>query len=58
MEDIVLDVVIFDVIHQVSSVTFDLLRGSDGAEDDFCEALTGEHPEADPTDGSPIFHKG
>ena len=58
MEDIVLDVVIFDVIHQVGSVTFDLLWGSDGAEDDLCEALTGEHPEADPADGSPIFYQG
>lgn len=41
----------------MSSVAFDLLRGSDGAEDDLCEALTGEHPEADPADGSAVFHQ-
>lgn len=47
--------VILDVIHQVRSVTFDLLWRGDGAKDDLSEALSGEHSEADTTDGPAIF---
>ncbi len=49
------DVVVFDVIHQVSSISFNLLRRGNGTEYDFGETLAGEHSKADTTDWSIIF---
>ena len=57
MKNIVFYVVIFDVIHQVSAVTFDLLGRSDGTKDNFRETLTGKHAEANTSNGSAVFDK-
>ena len=45
------------MIHQMCSVSFDLFVGSDGAEDDLGETLTGEHAETDPADRTPVLYK-
>lgn len=35
----------------------DLLVGGDRTEDDLCESLSGEHPEADPSNHTAIFNQ-
>ena len=55
MEHIVFDMVVLDVIHQMCSIAFHLLRGSNGTEYDFSEALSGKHSKTDTTDRPAIF---
>ena len=42
--------VVFEVVHQVGAVAFDLLVGGDGAEDDFGEFARMEGPVGDSAD--------
>lgn len=42
----------------IKSRYLDLLVGRDGTEDDLREALSWEHPEADPTDDASVFDEG
>ena len=46
------------MVHEVSSVSLDLLVGGDGTEDDLGEALAGEHPETDAADRTPVLDEG
>ena len=46
------------VVHEVSSVSLDLLVGGDGTEDNLGEALAGEHPETDAADRTPVLDEG
>ena len=55
VQHVVLDVVVFDVVHQVGAVALDLFRWRDGTEDDLRESLHGEHSEADATDRPVVF---
>lgn len=57
MKNVVLDVIIFDVVHQMSSVAFDLFGRRDGTEDNFRESLAGKHTETNPTDRTTVFDK-
>ena len=50
-----LDVIVFNVVHQMCPITFDLLRGSNGTEYYFRETLTRKHAEANSTDGSTVL---
>ena len=55
MKNVVLNVIIFYVVHQMRSITFDLLGRRDSTEDNFRETLTGKHTEANPTDRTTVF---
>ena len=55
MKNIMLYVVVFYVVHQMGTVTLDLLGRSDGTKDDFRETLTGKHPETNTSDRPAIF---
>lgn len=55
VENIVFDMVILNVVHQVGPISFNLLRGCNSTEYDFCETLSRKHSEANTTDWSTIF---
>lgn len=46
---------IWDRAKRAAVSYLDLLVGGDSTEYDLCEALRGEHPEADPSDHTAIF---
>ena len=55
MQNVILDVIIFQVIHHVSSVSFDLFIRGHCAKDDFCKSLGRKHPETNAADGPVVF---
>lgn len=55
VQDIVLDVIVFEHVHEMSTVAFDLLLRRHSAEHDFGETLACKHTEADSTDWSAVF---
>jgi hypothetical protein len=55
MKNVMLYVVVFDMVHQMGSVTLDLFGRSDSTKNYFRETLTGKHPETNTTDRSAIF---
>ena len=57
MKNVMLYVVVFDVVHQMGTVTLDLFGRSDGTKNYFRETLCGKHPETNTTDRSAIFDK-
>ena len=46
------------MIHEMCSVTLDLLIGSHRAKNYLCEALTGKHAEADTTNWTAVLDQG
>ncbi len=55
MEDTVPNVVVLEVVHEVSSISLNLLVGSNSAEHDLGEALAGEHAEANSPNGAAVL---
>lgn len=56
VKNVMFNVIIFDVVHQVRSISFNLFRGRHGTEYNFCKALTWKHPKTNTPNGPSIFN--
>ena len=57
VEDAVANVVVFQVVHQMSSVSFHLLIGGHSTKNYLGEALGGKHAKADATNGPSVLYQ-